>query len=88
MPSPRPSDTFKLAQRHVPQLIAVRPERGDTESEEEKVTIQLTTTFQNVQGVAATGVEKLDHRNRIGNVFLRVERWQGRFDFLRDELHF
>jgi hypothetical protein len=70
----RPANTLKLSERGVPQLVAVRPESGAAKPEEEKITVWLAATFQNVEGTSAARIEEFNDGDRIGDVFLRVER--------------
>jgi hypothetical protein len=86
--SERPSDAFKLTERGISEFIAVRPERGAAEAEEEKITVWLAPRFENKEGVAATGVEEFDDGEWVRDVFLRVEGRENRFDIFRGKFHF
>lgn len=58
----RPANTLKLAERCVTQFVAVRPERGAAESEEQKITVRLVSRFQNVEGTYRKGRKTLRQR--------------------------
>jgi hypothetical protein len=66
----RPANTLKLSERGVPQLVAVRPERGAAISEEQKIAVLLAATFQNVESASAARIEEFDDGDRIRDVFL------------------
>ena len=74
-------------ERHVPQLVAVRAERGDAEAEEQEIAVRLAASLKNLERIPPTGIKKFDDRDGIRDVLLRVKRGQGRFDFLGDEFH-